>query len=55
MAARYVPDYFVRRVDGSALVVDVRKPIAEQLRLIAGAANYVRAVTRGSFDVRCSP
>jgi len=27
----------------------------EQLRLIAGAENYVRAVTRGTFEVRCSP
>jgi superfamily II DNA or RNA helicase len=27
----------------------------EQLRLIAGTENYVRAVTRGTFDVRCSP
>lgn len=26
----------------------------EQLRLIAGAENYVRAVTRGTFEVRCS-
>ena len=26
----------------------------EQLRLLAGAENYVRAVTRGTFDVVCS-
>jgi hypothetical protein len=27
----------------------------EQLRLLAGAESYVRAVTRGTFDVICSP
>ena len=27
----------------------------EQLRLLAGAESYVRAVTRGTFDVFCSP
>ena len=27
---------------------------AEQLRLLAGAESYVRAVTRGTFDVMCS-
>jgi len=27
----------------------------EQLRLLAGAESYVQAVTRGAFDVICSP